>query len=221
MAKLFSNFMLNLLSEKILFMGTGIERNQLQTRVTEGKFEYILAVLPGTEVAELVMGEKQAFYDKYKEKAAIKETPYITIASFTAKEEMEDTIIRWMHRIISTQPSFTAALNNYGGFPPHSIYLRVQPEEAFRLLAKQMEVVSQYISDNGCPPMFLTSRPHMNLAKRISEDVYEKAIMDYAHRSFHAAFEVAQLVLLRYDEQGVPKQVNIFNMQPALQMQVD
>jgi hypothetical protein len=84
-----------------------------------------------------------------------------------------------------------------------------------------MEVVSQYISDNGCSPMFLTNRPHMNLAKRMAEDVYEKAIMDYAHRSFHATFEVSQLVLLRYDEQGVPKQVNIFNMQPAMQLQVD
>ncbi|MFN3930073.1 MAG: type VII toxin-antitoxin system MntA family adenylyltransferase antitoxin, partial [Thermoflexus sp.] len=50
---------------------------------------------------------------------------------------MEETIIRYMHRICSRQHVFEVALNNYSGYPPHSIYLRVQDHHPFRQLVSQ------------------------------------------------------------------------------------
>ena len=42
----------------------------------------------------------------YKQKIAVKTKPHITIANFLAKESMEETLIRWIHRICSQHKSF-------------------------------------------------------------------------------------------------------------------
>ena len=94
-------------------------------------YEYLLVVHPAADVYAQLMQEKQHFFDTYKEKVAIKTKPHITVADFLAKEAMEDTIIRYMHRIFSTQKSFTVTLNNYSGFPPHTVYARVQDHQPF------------------------------------------------------------------------------------------
>ena len=102
-------------------------------------YEYSLVAYPGKEVEEKVIAEKQAFYEEFKEKTAIKTQPHITIANFLVKEAMEDTIIRWMQKIFVNQRSFTVTLNNYSGFPPHTIYLRVQNPAPFQQLAKEFK----------------------------------------------------------------------------------
>ncbi len=51
---------------------------------------------------------------------------------------MEDTLIRWIQRICNRYSSFDLTLNNYSGFPPHTIYLRVQDPEPFRELMRQL-----------------------------------------------------------------------------------
>src|ERR1017187_274799 len=110
--------------------------------ITEnGLNEYLLIAKPDKTVYEKVMAGKQFFYDEYKDKIAIKTEPHITITNFVAKEAMEDTIIRWMANIFNKQQSFPVALNNYSGFPPHTIYLHIQNAQPFQQLAKELKVV--------------------------------------------------------------------------------
>jgi 2'-5' RNA ligase len=179
-------------------------------------YEYLLVAHPDPDVNEKVMAEKQLFYDEYKEKVAVKTKPHITVANFLAREEMEDTIIRWVQRICSNQQSFTVTLNNYSGFPPHTIYLRVQNAKPFQQLAKQLNVVNSYVNSCSCPPMKLISNPHVSIAGRLSEEVYFKALIQYAHKSFHESFVVNELLLLRrkntYD---TCKPINVFGLSPA------
>src|SRR5664279_1073362 len=85
--------------------------------------EYLLVGHPDAGVNNKIMEEKQQFCNDYTEKIAIKTKPQITVANFLADEAMEPTIIRWMQRICGAQQSFNVTLNNYGGFPPHTIYL--------------------------------------------------------------------------------------------------
>ena len=178
-------------------------------------YEYLLVAHPDEAVYTKVMAEKQFFSAQYKEEIAIKTKPHITVANFLAMEAMEETLIRWMHRIISVQKKFMVTLDRYSGFAPHTIYLRVQDHQPFQQLAKELKVVDQYVRGNGCPEVHLATRPHLTIARRLPETVYRQAEAVYAKKEFHASFEVKELLLLRRQHQfDSCKQVNVFGLQP-------
>ncbi|MEP7229496.1 MAG: 2'-5' RNA ligase family protein [Ginsengibacter sp.] len=179
-------------------------------------YEYLLVARPDTVVNEKVIAEQQLFYDDYKQKAAVEIKPHINIASFFAKEEMEETFLRWMQRICNKQESFIVTLNNYGGFPPDTIYLRIQNETPFRQLAKELKVINAYVSSGSCPPMLLTHRPHVSIAGKLPGEVFSKALTQYAHKSFHESFLVKELLLMkRKHEYDNCKPVIVFALKPA------
>lgn len=182
----------------------------------EELYEYLLVVHPDEGVFEKVMAEKQIFYAEYKVAVAIKTQPYITVANFLANEAMEETIIRWMQRICSRQQSFIVTLNNYSGFPPHTIYLRIQNAQPFKQLATELKVVDAYVTSCSCPPIKLISNPHLSIARRLPQDIYFKALTQYAHKSFHESFMVNELLLLRRRHQyDKCKPINVFGLQPV------
>jgi hypothetical protein len=179
-------------------------------------FEYLLVVHPDSEVYKKIESEKQVFYNEFKERVAIKTKPHITVANFLARESMEETLIRWIQRICNLREQFTVTLNNYSGFPAHTIYLRVQNEKPFQQLAKQLKVVNTYVSSCSCPPMKLISKPHLSIARRLSEEVYFKALTQYSHKSFHESFVVNELLLLRRENQfDDGKRINVFGLPPG------
>jgi 2'-5' RNA ligase len=207
--------MLNLLSEKMFFMDTLVQSTVATQLLPQNAFEYLLVVHPDAASGEQVMAEKQAFYERYRHKTAVKTKPHITVASFLAREEMEPTLIRWIHRITSMQPSFPVTLNNYSGFPPHTIYLRVQDHLPFLQLALQLKAVDQYVKGCGCPAIHFSSRPHMSIARRLPEELYEKAMPEYSRQTFHLSFRAEELVLLRRQHQfDTCRQINVFRLLP-------
>jgi len=182
---------------------------------TMGLQEYLLVVKPCSEVYNKIAEEKENFSSHYNEKAVVKTKPYITIANFLAKESMEETMIRWIQRICSRQRSFVVTLNNYSGFPPHTIYLRVQDHEPFKILAHELKTIDEYIRTNGCPKAYLVNRPHLTIARRLPESVYEKAILDYSQKLFCESFVAGELELLRRaDPFEKYKVINVFGMLP-------
>ena len=179
-------------------------------------FEYILVAKPDAVVHEKVIAERQNFYDVYKDNAAINTNSYITMGRFFAREEMEETIIRWVQRICGKQQSFVVTLNNYSGFPPETIYLRVQNVKPFQHLAKELHVINTYVSDCLCPPMKFVSKPHVTIARCLPEEIFFKALIQYAHKSFHETFLVNELQLLKRKHQyDTCKSINVFGLQPV------
>jgi len=182
----------------------------------KGMNEYLLVVHPDDDVYNKVTAEKHSFSIQYSQKIAAKTKPHITVANFMAREEMEETLIRWIQRVSSQQKSFPVALNNYSGFPEHTIYLRVQDHQPFKQLATQLKVIDSYVRSNGCPPVKLINRPHLSIARRLPQDVYEKAMVDYAQKTFCELFTVHELVLLRRAHQyDTCKVINIFRLLPG------
>ena len=178
-------------------------------------YEYMLVAHPDNIVQKKVMTEKQSFYDEYKNRVPVENSPYITVSGFFAKEAMEDTLIRWIQRICRQQQSFTVTLNNYSGFPPHTIYLRIQNENPFQKLITGLKALNNYISSCACPPVQFISKPHVSIAGKLSEEVYSKALIQYSHKTFHESFVVNELQLLkRKHEYDVCKPVNVFGLQP-------
>ena len=193
-------------------MNRGLVNQQLSlNQIGNSLWEYLLVVHPDKDVNEKVNVEKNYFYNEYGQKVAIKTKPHITLANFLAKEEMEATLIRWIQRVCDYQPKFETALNNFSGFPPHTIYLRVQNPQPFKSLVNNLKVIEGFIQSNGCPPVTLITSPHMTIARRLPSEVYERAIKEYASRLFHEMFKVDHLVLIKRKHQfDECKTVNIF-----------
>lgn len=197
-------------------MDTGVATNKtFSSAQVKGFWEYLLVARPDEAVYAQVMEEKKFFSAQFKLMAAVKTQPHITVANFMALEPMEETIIRWMHRIISSKKSFRVTLDQYGAFRPHTIYLRVQDHQPFQQLAKELKVVDQYIRGYGCPEMHLITNPHLTIARRLEQTTYSEAVKVYAEKKFHASFDVKELILLRRRHQiDSCKQVNVFGLQP-------
>jgi hypothetical protein len=181
--------------------------------VASDEFEYLLVIHPDMEVFSKVVAERQQFNTLYKTKDP-RSKPHITLAGFVARESMEETLIRWIQRVCSGQKGFNVTLNNYSGIPPHTVYLRVQDHLPFSLLTQKLVVINEYIQSNGCPPVRWNSRPHLSFSGELTEEVYERAMRDYAHRSFCETFMASELVLLRKSAGDGWKIINIFGLLP-------
>jgi 2'-5' RNA ligase len=180
-----------------------------------GLYEYLLVAHPDETVNKKIIAEKESFYAEYQQEIAVKTKPHITVANFMAREAMEETIVRYTQRICNQQQTFEIALNNYSGFPPHTIYVRVQNPTSFRQFAKELKVVGDYISSCSCPPIRLITNPHLSIARALPETVYLRAMMDYSQKSFYETFMVSELVLLRRSsEYDTCKAVHVFRLPP-------
>lgn len=181
-------------------------------------YEYLLVVHPAKEIFEQLQEEKESFSSVYKVSIAKKTLPHITVANFLAKEDMEQTLIKWLYKIISSQKRFNVMLNNYSGFPSSkTVYARVQDHEPFKQLAASLKVIDQYIRDNGMPRAILPNHPHVSIARSLQPNVYDRAMMDYSRKTFNASFIVGELVLLkRQNQYDKCKQVSVFRFGTAL-----
>ena len=177
------------------------------------RFEYSLVAPCKDEIFLKIREEQQKFLLDYKVQRSKTPVPNFTIANFLASEEMEETVIRWLRRIISEQRRFSVMLNNYGGVPSHCIYARVQDNSPFKRLTKALHVIDQYVRSNGCPPAKLISNPNIAIAGKLSQEIFEKAMRDYSRKTFYALFVVNELHLLKrkteYDEY---RQVSVFKL---------
>jgi len=177
------------------------------------RMEYLLVIYPYGELFEKLVEEQQQFLSDYGLIMKGRNRPHITVAAFQAGEQMEDTLIRWIHRICRRNERFEITLNNYSGFPPHTIYLRVQDPQPFRQLMHQLRAIDDFIRSSGCPPVNLISRPYLSIAGGLTEQVYNRAMADYSQRTFHESFRMEELVLLKREHSfDACRTVNVFRL---------
>ena len=180
--------------------------------------EYTLVVLPSEYVNYKVMSEREIFYHNYEKALPVKAKPNISIANFFGRESMEETLFRWIQRVCSRQESFLLTLNNYGGFPPDTIYLRIQDPAPLYSFIKALKIIDDFLLSSLCPPLQSPGRLHLTLATRLPKEVYDKAIKEYAQKDFNESFMAAELVLLKKShEMDSFKRVNVFAFSPAKQ----
>jgi hypothetical protein len=134
---------------------------------TYGMMEYMLVLHPGDLVNEKIIQEKLAFKLQYGDKITVKTKQYITVANFFAKEVMEETLNRWINNICNQQPGFELQLNNYSGFPPHTIYIRIQDPMPVNNLGQKLKVIDNFIQSSDCPPLQVKSKPHVPISQRL------------------------------------------------------
>jgi len=208
--------MLNILLERISKIVMEILNGLTGFQTDCDLWEYLLVAQPDKEVSNKIVDEKKTFHSNYDYELATKVPPHITIASFLAKEAMEETLNRWIQNICHLQSSFTVTLNNYSGFPPHTIYLRIQDVQPFGKLANALKILDGFIQSNDCPPLELVSKPCLAIARQLPQHIYDTAIKEYAQKTFHESFTIDRLVLLKRDACMRSHLVNTFILPPAV-----
>lgn len=178
-------------------------------------WEYMLLANPDEAVLEKVIAEKKYFEDKYESEITTKTLPHIPIANFLSKEMLEDRIGRLLQNSCNQQYGFQVLLNNFSGFPTHAIFIRVQNPQPFKRLANGLQALDDLLQINDCPPLQLSPKPHLTIARRLDEEIYNIAIKEYAGREFYEQFSVDKLVLLKRDSRHKKWQhVNYFYLPP-------
>lgn len=74
---------------------------------------------------------------------------FISLASFEAKEEMEDTLLRWLRRIVGAEQAFSVVSNNFGFHPEGKVYLRILDASKLLNLKNHMQVLEPFIQSNN------------------------------------------------------------------------
>lgn len=196
---------------------TSIKNDDFFNTKNQELVKYRLVIEPDIQVSTEIQNEREAFKKRYGETPVDDMIRYIKIADFLSNQAMEETLIRWIGRICRLQQSFILSLNNYGGFPQHSIYLRIQEMESLHGLFQQLKIIDSLISSSGGSSLKLAAKPHVVIAKQLPPEVYNKAVMDYAEKTFHESFEVNQLLLVKIDDAyETNKLVNVFGFTPAM-----
>ena len=195
-------------------MNNGLTKNTPFAWSGSGHREYSLVIYPDAAVYEKIMAEKQRFFMNYGIEAVVKSFPYIMVAGFYAGEGMEETLIRWIQRICSQHNSFDVTLNNYSGFPQHSIYLRVQNPQPIQQLASQLKTLDNHV--HAMAGSVIDRIPHVALARELPEPVYQQTMPVYSRKTFRAHFMATELVLLGRDHPfATPKTITVFRFLPA------
>lgn len=188
-----------------------IKKGLMLNQYNRGLQEYQLVVRPGKSLVEKIHAEKQRLFKKFEMGFPDSMQPCIVVSSFLAREEMEETLIRWIQRICSNQKGFQVTLNNYSGFPPHTIYLRVQDLRPFQQLATKLKAIDDFIA-------VLTDyikKPHLSFESKLPEKIFEKVLFHYSQKKFHESFIVNELILLKKDRLALTnKPLNIFHFLP-------
>lgn len=177
-------------------------------------WEYLLVVHPTEEVNAEILKEKRLFEEKYAHEKDTRFYPHITVAAILAKEELEETFTRWIQNICNLQKSFMVTLNNYSAFPSSGLYLRVQDATPFKQLANAMKILDGFMTSNGCPALHLVSKPYLTFAKGLSQYSFDSAINEYSQKTFHAAFRVDRLILLKRNHFTRCQLINTFILPP-------
>ena len=139
----------------------------------EARPQYRLVIPADEPVSRQVKQLRKEWEEMFGNKAPSEKPPSITLACFSAREEMEETLMRWIRRICDQQVIFPVVLNNFSAIPPQIVYIRVQDERIFE-------------------------KPFIKLGY-MPDDAPTEAVMQYTHQMFHAAFTARKLILFKKD----------------------
>lgn len=181
----------------------------------QGLSEYILVGNPGNGVTNKIIDNQASMIKTVGEEGVSKRSNHIELAHFYAGEGMEDTLVKWIQRIMSVEAGFMITLV-YSGSLTNTICLRVQDPAPFQQLAKKLQPVDEFIRASGCPPLQVVAQPHLYIDGSLTMHAAEHAGGAYAGKIFHPSFMLEELVLLRRRNTFGPcKTVQVFRLRPA------
>jgi hypothetical protein len=170
-----------------------------------GFCHYRMVIIPDEQVIAQLQQEQEYAVSVFGNKGFPACRRELILASFQAKEEMEETMLRWLYRVVCQENEFIILFNNYGSTPGFPLYVRVQDPTLFRQLANSLKIINGLLEGNECPPVRIAALPRLMLSNRLDEQTEMEVLLDFSARSFRAEMSVKEILLVKNEQEIVSR----------------
>lgn len=159
--------------------------------------EYMVVLQPHEDLYQKIMNIKRGFSTAYENSMATALKPHISLVRFLQYEMKEPHLHNRLKMLAMAMPAFKLELDGFGSFPSHTIYIKVQTQEAVKMISRKLRSAQSLMTINKeNKPLFL-HEPHIAIARKLLPWQYEKGWQEYSGRHFHASFIADQLLFLK------------------------
>jgi len=169
---------------------------QLSTMPGYRYAEYLLVLNPHEDLRNRIIKQKKEFHDAYQTPYALWGKPHITLAKFTVWQMMEEKIVNRLNIAAMGSPPFKVLLKDYGSFPSHTIFMNITTKLPIQNLIKAVRSSKRLMKSPDFEPFFIME-PHLTIARKLEPAQYEKAWLEYAHKSFTGNFIADGMLLIK------------------------
>jgi len=169
--------------------------------------EYLLVLNPNEDLRNKIVQVKKDFFEKYKAATSIYFKPNITLVNFIQFEMMEERLVNRLKTIATGYRAFTVELKDYGSFPTHTIFIKVESKQQIQNLGKELRAAQQLMTLNKDNKPNFINDPNLAIARKLLPWQYEKGWLDYSHRYFTGRFIADGMLLLKRPLEGRVYQV--------------
>jgi 2'-5' RNA ligase len=159
--------------------------------------EYMVVLQPHEDLYNRIMKLKQDFAGKYENTMATALKPHISIVRFLQYEMKEQQVYNRLKLLAMALPAFKVDLDDFGSFPSHTIYIKVQTQEPVKAIAKKLRAAQSLMTINKEHKPHFLNEPHIAIARKLLPWQYEKGWLEYAGHHFHGSFIADQLLFLK------------------------
>jgi 2'-5' RNA ligase len=159
--------------------------------------EYQLLLNPHEELRNKIRNAREAFCTKYKIPFAKQQPVSLCLARFHNREMMEEKILHRMQMVAMGQTPFKVEINNFGSFPSHSLFIKVDTRQPFQNLIGLIKQHQRLLKmNNELKPLFI-EEPYFLLASRLKPWQYEEGWLEYSQKHFSGRFIADSMLLLK------------------------
>lgn len=186
---------LHIASKQYHFMQETITNRSRNTTAAKANYTAyrIVAVIDNDN---MIKEEQTVFEQCYGDTGMRDRSTAIVLAGFSAREDMEDTLLRWLRRIAGAEQAFSLLSNNYGCHPDGNVYLRILDASKLLNLKNHMQVIEPFLQANAGKQVqwFKTAQISIGTA---TETLIRKAAYHYAQLSSAERFLITHLCVQR------------------------
>lgn len=160
--------------------------------------EYSLVLNPHEDLRNKIMHVKEEFAKKYENNSAMYGKPFVSLATFTQYEMIEERLCNHLNIIAMGFQPVKIELKDYGSFPSHTIFINITSKIPVQNLVKQVRTETQRLMklDEDHKPYFILE-PHLTIARKLKPWQYEQGWLEYSHRHFTGRFIADAMLLLK------------------------
>ena len=168
--------------------------------------EYRLVIPLPEALQEKVMSVRKTLHERYKVKLPFELRPSLTVLRCHGFDKGEARLMeKLQHAALQTAP-FKVELEDYAGYPSHTIYINVLTKSPFHELCKELKKYKWLMQVPQKEPFFI-NEPHLIVAQRLKSKEFTTLWQECEHRQFSGRFFADAMLLLKRSELNQKYQV--------------
>jgi len=163
---------------------------------------YFIALIPPEDIMNEVLSMQKEIANKYDSYVALKAPGHITVQKpFFRNIDKEELLISGLNEFCKGQTGFEISLNNYGSFPPRTIYIKPERSLELEYLYENLQsFLESKLNFNKKDLGNYKFNPHMTIANRdISNIDFGIAWKHYQCKEYKRKFTLNNISLLKHN----------------------